>query len=146
VIRQFGSKERLAHAVVDWQRPREEAARSVEPGDVRGAVSTIVERYERIGDANVRLLELETRVPAIRYLLNQGRESHANWVARVFAPFLPRRRDRARKRREMAFYAATEVMLWKLLRRDFGLSRTETEAVLLMLVSGLVRQRLKKEE
>ena len=46
----------------------------------------------------------------------------------------------------MAFYAATEVMLWKLLRRDFGLSRKETEAVLLALVSGLVKQRQKKEK
>ena len=46
----------------------------------------------------------------------------------------------------MAFYAATEVMLWKLLRRDFGLSRKETEAVFLTLVSGLANQSRKKEE
>jgi len=146
VIRQFGSKDQLAYAVVDWQRPREEAARLVEPGDVRGAVNTLVERYERMGDANVRVLQLENRVPAIRYLLEQGRESHAAWVARVFAPFLPRRRGRAHRRRAMAFYAATEVMLWKLLRRDFGLSRQETEAVLFALVSGLVMQSQKRKE
>ena len=146
IIRQFGSKDQLAYAVVDWQRPREEAARLVEPGDVRGAVNTLVERYERMGDANVRVLQLESRVPAIRYLLEQGRESHAAWVARVFAPFLPRRRGRAHRRRVMAFYAATEVMLWKLLRRDFGLSRKETGAVLLALVSGLVMQNQDKEE
>jgi AcrR family transcriptional regulator len=146
VIRQFGSKDRLAHAVVDWQRPREEAARLAEPGDVRGAISTLVERYERMGDANVRLLQLEPRVPAIRYLLDQGRQSHSTWVERVFAPFLPKRRSRARRRWAMAFYAATEVMLWKLLRRDFGLSRKETEAVFLTLVSGLANQSRKKEE
>jgi AcrR family transcriptional regulator len=144
LIRQFGSKDRLAYAVVDWQRPREEAARMVEPGDVCSAVETLVERYERMGDANVRVLELESRVPAIRYLLQQGRESHSAWVARVFAPFLPKRNGRARRRRAMAFYAATEVMLWKLLRRDFGLSRKETEAVLLELISGLVAQSRKE--
>ena len=146
VLRQFGSKDQLAYAVVDWQRPTEEAARLVQPGDVRGAVNTLVERYERMGDANVRVLQLENRVPAIRYLLQQGRESHSAWVARVFAPFLPRRRGRAHRRRAMAFYAATEVMLWKLLRRDFGLSRKETGAVLLALVSGLVMQSQKSEE
>ena len=146
VLRQFGSKDQLAYAVVDWQRPTEEAARLVQPGDVRGAVNTLVERYERMGDANVRVLQLENRVPAIRYLLQQGRESHSAWVARVFAPFLPRRRGRAHRRRAMAFYAATEVMLWKLLRRDFGLSRKETGAVLLALVSGLVMQNQDKEE
>jgi hypothetical protein len=37
-------------------------------------------------------------------------------------------------------------MLWKLLRRDFGLSRKETEAVLLALVSGLVMQSQTKKE
>ena len=145
VIRQFGSKDQLAYAVVDWQRPREEAARAVEPGDVRRGVEILVDRYERMGDANVRVLELESRVPAIGYLLEQGRESHSKWVAHVFAPFLPRRKGRLYQRRSMAFYAATEVMLWKLLRRDFRLSREETEAVLLELISGLVAQSQKEE-
>jgi AcrR family transcriptional regulator len=145
VIRQFGSKDRLAYATVDWQRPREEAARAVEPGDVPGAIEIVVDRYERMGDANVRVLELEHRVPAIRYLLEQGRESHRAWVERVFAPFLPKQRGAARRRRVMAFYAATEVMTWKLVRRDFRMSRKETRAVLLALVSGLVQDREKEE-
>ena len=137
VIRQFGSKDQLACATVDWQRPREEAARVTEPGDVAAAVDVLVERYERIGDANVRMLALEQRVPAIRYLLEQGRDSHRQWVERVFAPFLPPRKGAARRRRVMAFYAATDVMSWKLLRRDFQLSRADAHAVFLALVSGL---------
>jgi AcrR family transcriptional regulator len=146
VIRQFGSKDRLAYATVDWQRPREEAARVVEPGDVPGAVEIVVDRYERMGDANVRVLELEHRVPAIRCLLEQGRERHRAWVQRVFGPFLPKRRSVAHRRRVMAFYAATEVTIWKLLRRDFQMSREETQAVLLALVSGLVVEDREKEE
>jgi AcrR family transcriptional regulator len=141
LIRQFGSKDQLACATVDWQRPREEAARSVEPGDLAEAVTTLVERYERMGDANVGMLEVERRAPAIQYLLAQGRESHRAWVERVFAPFLPARRGSAYERRVLAFYAATEVMLWKLLRRDFQLNRKQTEAVLLELVSGLAAAR-----
>lgn len=136
VIRQFGSKDQLAYATVDWQRPREEAAREVEPGDVEGAIDVLVERYERIGDANMRVLALEQRVPAIRYLLEQGRESHRQWIERVFGPFLPAS-GVARRRRVMAFYAATEVMLWKLIRRDFQQSRADVRAVFLALVSGL---------
>jgi AcrR family transcriptional regulator len=146
VIRQFGSKDKLAVATVDWQRPREEAGRVVEPGDVKAAVEVLVSRYERMGDANVRVLALEHRVPAIAYLLEEGRKSHRSWVERVFAPFLPARKGAARERRVMAFYAATEVMLWKLLRRDFGLSREETEAVLFELTSGLTAPLGKKEE
>lgn len=140
VIRQFGSKDQLAYAVVDWQRPREEEARIVEAGDVAAAVGIMVERYERMGDANVRMLELEHRVPAIGYLLKQGRDSHRQWIERVFSPYLPKRGNAAYERRVMAFYAATEVMTWKLLRRDFGLGRRQTQAVLLELVSGLVAQ------
>jgi AcrR family transcriptional regulator len=146
VIRQFGSKDQLAYASVDWQRPREEAERAVEPGDVRGAVSTVVERYEHMGDANIRFLDLEHRVPAIRYLLEKGRESHRGWVERAFLPYLPKRKGAEYRRRVMAFYAATEVMVWKLLRRDFQLSREESEEVLLALVSGLVADNREKEE
>jgi AcrR family transcriptional regulator len=137
VIRQFKSKDQLAVACADWQRPREEAARVVEPGDIELAVSVLIERYETMGDANVAAIEIERRVPGIHYLLEQGRESHRLWIEKTFAPFLPKRKGTAHKRRVMAFYAATEVMLWKLLRRDFAMSREETEAVMLELVDAL---------
>jgi AcrR family transcriptional regulator len=145
VIRQFGSKDKLAFAIVDWQRPLEEAGRVVEPGDVKGAIEALIGRYEQMGDANVRVLHLEQRVPAIRYLLEQGRESHRAWIERVFRPFLPPRKGVAHRRQVMAFYAATEVTIWKLLRRDFQLSRADTEAIFLALVSGLVAQ-VREEE
>jgi len=138
VLRLFTSKDRLAFAVVDWQQPREEAARDAQPGDFRAAVTRLVDRYEQMGDANVRVLDLERRVPAVRYLLVQARESHRQWVERVFAPCLPARRGAAHRRRVLALYAATEVMLWKLLRRDFELSRAETEAVIHELIGGLI--------
>lgn len=140
VIRQFGAKDRLAYAVVDWQRPREEAARAVEPGDVSGALEALLTRYEAMGDANVRVLALEQRVPEVRYLLEQGRDSHRRWIEHVFAPFLPRGRGAARKRRIMAFYAATEVTVWKLLRRDFRMTRRETGAVMRSMVDALVQR------
>ena len=146
VIRQFGSKDKLAYATVDWQRPVEEAGRVTTPGDVAGAIEVLIERYEKMGDANVRALELEQRIPAIRYLLEQGRESHRAWIERVFGSFLPKRKGAARRRRVMAFYAATEVTIWKLLRRDFQLSREDTRAVFLALVSGLVADGREKEE
>lgn len=137
VIRQFGSKDRLAFATVEWLRPREEAARVVAPGDLRGAVTVLLERYERMGDANVRVLALEHRVPAIRHLLERSRASHREWVERVFASYLPGRKGAAYRRRVAAFYVATEVMNWKLLRRDMGMSRGDTRAVFLELVTAL---------
>lgn len=141
VIRQFGSKERLAVAVIDWQRPREEAARAVAPGDLSGALDALLARYEQMGDANVRMLSLEQRVPELRYLLEQGRDSHRRWIERVFAPFLPSKQGAARRQQVMAFYAATDVTAWKLLRRDFQLSRRVTAAVLLSTISALASRR-----
>ena len=140
VIRQFGSKDELAAAVAKWHQPREQHERAAAAGDVAGALHRLMERYELIGDANVRLLDLEHRVPTIRRILQAARAGHRDWVEHVFAPFLPTRRGKTRERRVMAFYAATEVMVWKLLRRDFGLGRAETEAVLRELVEALTRR------
>lgn len=44
-----------------------------------------------------------------------------------------------RDRAVLALYAATDVMVWKqLLRRDFGRSREETEAIIRQLVDGVI--------
>jgi len=138
VIRQFGSKEALVTAVAEWHQPREKGERSAAAGDVAGALRRLIARYELIGDANLRLLEVEHRVPPIRRILEAAREAHREWIEQVFSPFLPSRKGRVRELRVMAFYAATDVTLWKLLRRDFGLGREEAEAVIRELIEGLL--------
>lgn len=137
VHRQFGTKEELVVAVAEWVGPRIEAARKVEPGDVTGAVDRLVEGYETMGDANVRALELEGRVDEIDDLLAQGRASHRSWLEGVFAPHLPASHQQ-RESLVDALYAATDVMVWKLLRRDLARSRQETQATILRLVRGVL--------
>ena len=132
VIRQFGTKDELAFAVVDWQKPHEDAVRAAEPGDVAGAIARLVDRYETMGDANVRVLELEGRVPAIDYLLDVSRAGHRAWIQRILVPGVDD------EQLVLALYAATDVTLWKLLRRDLGRSPAETEAVILRLVRGVL--------
>jgi AcrR family transcriptional regulator len=136
LLRHFGSKDALVMAVIDWRRPQEEASRRVEPGDVATAVSRLVDRYEEIGDARVRILELEGRIDAIDYVLSQARESHRQWIEHTFAPWLPAGGPE-RQQLVCALYAATDVTLWKLLRRDLGRSRREAEAVIRRLVDGV---------
>ena len=135
VLRHFGSKDELAVAVVDWQLPREESARRVEPGDIVAAVRQLVERYEEMGDANVRMLELEGRIAPIDHLLGRRPREPPGWIETTFAPFLPSRGAR-REQLIMTLYAATDVTVWKLLRRDHGRSRAETEAIIRNLVEG----------
>ena len=120
VLRHFGSKDELALAVVDWQLPREESARRVEPGDI---------------DANVRLLELEGRIDPIDHLLAVARDSHRGWIETTFAPLLPAGRA-SREQLILTLYAATDVTVWKLLRRDLACSRAKTEAIIRNLVEG----------
>jgi AcrR family transcriptional regulator len=137
VHRQFGSKEDLVVAVTDWRGPREDRLREVRPGDVTGAVHRAVERNEEMGDAVVRFLELEGRIDVADYLLKTGRASHRAWIEEVFAPYLPTQ-GRARELAVLALYAATDVTVWKLLRRDFGQSEADTEAIVRQLVEGVI--------
>lgn len=138
VLRHFGSKEGLALAAAEWYSPRIEAATEVEPGDIAAAVSAIVLQYEAMGDANVRLLEIEDRVAEVHELLERARSGHRAWVEQSFAPFVERVDRSEREHLVDALYAATEVTVWKLLRRDFGRSVDATEAVLDTLVRGVL--------
>jgi AcrR family transcriptional regulator len=135
VARQFGTKDELAFAVVDWQKPLEDESREVEPGDVEGAVQRLVDRYEAMGDANVRILELEGRVPAIDYLLEVSRTGHREWIEHILLPGIA---SRHREPLAVALYAATDVTVWKLLRRDLKQSRAATAATMLRLVHGVL--------
>ncbi len=66
VINHFGGKEQLVTAAHDaLGRGDGRAPLPPEPGDVRGAVEALVEDYEITGDAVVRLLALEEKVPSL---------------------------------------------------------------------------------
>jgi AcrR family transcriptional regulator len=132
VLNHFHSKEGLFTAA--HERLGEELIErrySPEPGDVRGAVEALVEDYEITGDAVIRLLALEERVPSLAPVLATGRNGHREWVEAMFrAPELTGE-----------FVVATDVYTWKLLRRDQGLSRDETVASILRIVEALLERR-----
>ena len=98
----------------------------------------LVDRYETMGDANVRLLELEGRVAPVDRLLTEARESHRGWIERTFAPWVGACRGERREELVLALYAATDVTVWKLLRRDLGASRSRVEIIIRQLVEGVL--------
>lgn len=138
VHRQFGTKDELLIATAEWKGPQGEAETLVAPGDVEGAISRLVELYETMGDANVRALALEGRVDAMDHMLKRGRSAHRAWIEHVFAPWLPAHGSPARETVVMALYAATDVMQWKLLRRDFDVTAPVTEQIIRRLVDGVL--------
>ncbi len=77
-----------------------------------------------------RRLAQEERVPAFRSVTDAGRALHYQWVERVFAPLLAERVGNARQRLLAELIAVCDVYFWKLLRRDLGLSREQTELAL----------------
>lgn len=133
IQRRFGSKENLAREFFLSVGQENAALRDRVPvGDVDAALSAIVGMYEEMGDAIVRYLTLELRIPLIAEVIAAGRALHRQWVERVFEPLLP-----AGDRRSTItlLVVATDVYTWKLVRRDAGHSRRATEELMRRLIN-----------
>ena len=138
VLNHFPTKEALCAAANErFARSIATARWTVEPGDVAGAIKTLVDDYERTGDASLRMLAVEERVPAVQPWIALGRKGHQDWVEQMLAPALEGLEGRVRVRRLAQLVVATDVYTWKLLRRDKGLSRTETITAMRELVLAL---------
>ena len=128
VLRRFGSKERLVEAAAEEANRQVTHQRYEAPsGDIEGAVNNLVEHYEEWGDSALRLLAQEERVPAFRSITDAGRALHYEWVERTFGPLIAERTGEERWRLLAELIAICDVYFWKLLRRDLGLSREQTE-------------------
>jgi AcrR family transcriptional regulator len=139
VIRRFGGREGLLAAAGEREaekvgRQRGEAL----PGDPAGAVRVLVEHYEVFGDRVLKMLAEEERIPALKAIVDRGRQLHRDWCARVFAPALARLRGLERERRLAQLVAICDLYTWKLLRRDAGLSRRQTELAVTELLNPLL--------
>ncbi len=138
VLRRFGSKEGVISACLESDTAEIDADRSQAPvGDIDRALGVLIGHYERDGDAVLRTLALEGKVEAADSVIAAGRSSHRAWCARVFAPWLPPPGHPAYASHLDAFVAATDLYLWKLLRRDLGRSPDETRHAITLLVTGL---------
>lgn len=118
VIRRFGSKEGLLDAMHERLGDEIRQRRQVEPGDAAGAVASIVEDYETVGDLVMRTLAQEDRYAAVRTMTDIGRAMHREWMASAFAPWLDRMTPQARRRATDALVVAGDIYVWKLIRRD----------------------------
>jgi AcrR family transcriptional regulator len=136
VLRIFGSKEELfaeaLHSLGQFgQAP-------ITPDDIGALISGTYAFYEKVGDTVVRWLGDEPRLPAMHAHLNVGRRHLRDWVAAAFAPALDRLQGESRKELHDALIVAFDVYTWKLLRRDFGLSRQAAQRRTKRIVLGLV--------
>jgi AcrR family transcriptional regulator len=148
-LRHFGSKEGLLDAVIRRTSTIVVKERAEAPiGDIPGAVANLMRHYERYGDTVVRVLPYrdavfrvfghDDRGSLVQRALDRGHEVHEEWVLRTFEPQLANLEVRARERRMAQLVAICDVYMWKILRRDLGLSLRRTEATLVELIERLV--------
>ncbi|MFI6498089.1 helix-turn-helix domain-containing protein [Nonomuraea typhae] len=144
IVNRFGGKEGLADAAADWLAGRVADDRRAPAGDVKAIVAVLIADYELHGDANARWGVDAERIPAIARAIAGARSQHRAWLEQVFSDRLPAGGP-AREHALNLHYAATDVALWKLWRRDLGLSREETERAMHDMVIAIDPRRSSDE-
>jgi AcrR family transcriptional regulator len=140
VVNHFATKEGVLAAMLEDPRLVERFGGerfNAPAADIATAVEMLMRNYEQAGDATIRFLALESRVPSLRPMLAFGRESHRRWVESTFAAALEGLSGAERERRLLLLICATDVYTWQILRRDQGLTRHQTSAAIRELVESL---------
>ena len=141
VIRRFGGREGLEAAAYERSLARTREQRDeAPPGDAAAAVAVLVSHYEAQGEGVLRMLADEHRRPALAAIVESGRAVHVAWCEQVFAPALAPLRGVARERRLAQLVTVCDIYTWKLLRRDRGLSRRQTELAIRELLHPLLEE------
>lgn len=142
ILRRFGSRDGLLDAAFERMAQKIGANRPLPtPGDVSAAVASLVAQYERFGDFLLKMLEQEHDLPVLADLMAYGRSRHRGWLEQVFSPELASLDSDERNQRLVELYAATDVYLWKLFRRDFRLTRKHTAQTFSNLITAVLSPR-----
>ena len=135
VIRRFGGKDGLLQA----SRERFEIAirqrRVVPVGDADKAVAAVIEDYEVSGDLIMRVLAQEDRYEPLRAVTDEGRAGHRAWLSDTFAPWLSRLEPAAQTAAHDGLVVATDIYVWKLVRRDMGRSKPALAAIMRRMIA-----------
>lgn len=137
VLRVAGSKAELFR--VAFEQILTEIAEQLsdaEPGDVGAAVRTWFDHYEQFGDVVIRTLADETD-PVVSPIVEVGRAKHRQRVEQLLGTLVAAWPEEERAQGIDALVCASDVYTWKLLRRDFGRSRTQAEASMRLMIESI---------
>lgn len=138
ILRRFGSRAGLIQESLALANDEVTEERRTSAGDVPAAIRVLVEHYEKRGDFALLMLAQEMAHEHVRQMSETGKQIHRRWVADVFTPQLADLGTAAREEALDLLVVATDVYTWKLLRRDRGLSRPQTERRINSLVTALL--------
>jgi AcrR family transcriptional regulator len=138
LLRHFGSKAGLFEAAARRGFDKVKSGREEVPaGDLEAVVSYLARHYEETGPMVLRMLAVEQDVPEVARIVHRGRELHRAWVVRVLAPLLNSTQGPNHRRRLATLVAATDVLMWKLLRIEQKLGQRDYQRCLLDLMEAL---------
>lgn len=140
VARHFRSKAALIGALEARERDRILAIRSAPVGDVPAAIKGLYDHYEEAGDLGLRMQAVEHMRPGLHQILTRARTEHRRWVENVFAPQLKIAQPSERNELVTALVIACDLLTWKQLRRDLGLSRRKAESIVRRMVVALTKE------
>lgn len=140
VLNHFSSKEGLLLGVGD-DLSGEINGRRVRgrPGDPRSCVEALVDDYEVLGDATVRIDALQDRFAEVAALMAEARGQHRAWLEDRFARWLDLPAP-GRRRRLVQLEVATNVHTWRHIRRHSGFGRRATAGLMLAMVTAALTQ------
>jgi AcrR family transcriptional regulator len=141
VIRRFGGKEGLLDAVHRQLEGEIRNRREVAAGDAAGAVASLIEDYEKVGDLIMRTLAQEERYAAFKAITDLGRASHRAWIGTAFEPWLQDLAAADRRSAVDALVVAGDIYVWKLMRRDMKRSIAEYRTLLETLLASAIGRR-----
>jgi AcrR family transcriptional regulator len=141
IVRRFGGKAGLLAEAVQVMKRHAKERRATPPGNLDQLVKNLIDDYEISGDTVIRLLALEQRHPALHDQLERGRGWHREWICKVFADQLGKISPAKRQSTVDALVIATDVYIWKLLRRDMGRSVAASRATMKRLVESAIVER-----
>jgi len=142
VLRRYGSKAGLIQAAGESLYQQVSSQRNQAPaGDVTGAVANLMDHYEDVGDLTIRTLAQEQRHEALHIFAERGRALHRAWVETAFRPLLDGIPAGERGATLAKLVVVTDLYVWKLLRRDMGFEREQTERYVVEMVSAVIERR-----
>jgi len=140
ILRRFGNRQGLFMASLVHTGARMRRDREAPIGDVVEAVDILIDHYDEFGDHILQLLAQEKRSRVFGAVTEVGRKYHARWCRKVFAPALEGLRGAERRRRVAQLAAVTDIYVWKILRRDRGLSGEQTKQAMRELIEPLMER------
>ena len=136
VIRRFGGKEGLLKVAAQVIGEEVVATRGVVIGDAPAAIRALIDDYEESGDLVIRILAQENRHLAIKQVTDIGRRSHRDWIEAAFAPWLEGLTPADGRSALDKLVVASDVYVWKLVRRDMGRSVGEYRRILTQMLAA----------